>query len=114
MGESVLGHPPPCFVLCTGRSAPVLVLLLLLILLGLRRILGQPLHLCAALFPIVLASAGCCAAVLVCRNWLLPHGNLCTVAVCTLAGGTVYLAILQLFRLLQPKKAHCGTLRSTS
>ena len=32
MGESVLGHPPPCFVLCTGRSAPVLVLLLLLIL----------------------------------------------------------------------------------
>ena len=33
MGESVLGHPPPCFVLCTGRSAPVLVLLLLLLLL---------------------------------------------------------------------------------
>ena len=32
MGESVLGHPPPCFVLCTGRSAPVLVLLLLLVL----------------------------------------------------------------------------------
>ena len=32
MGEGVLGHPPPCFVLCTGRSAPVLVLLLLLIL----------------------------------------------------------------------------------
>ena len=33
MGESVLGHPPPCFVLCTGRSAPVLVLLVLLLLL---------------------------------------------------------------------------------
>ena len=32
MGEGVLGHSPPCFVLCTGRSAPVLVLLLLLIL----------------------------------------------------------------------------------
>ena len=32
MGESVLGHSPPCFVLCTGRSAPVLVLLLLLVL----------------------------------------------------------------------------------
>ena len=32
MGESVQGHSPPCFVLCTGRSAPVLVLLLLLIL----------------------------------------------------------------------------------
>ena len=32
MGEGVLGHAPPCFVLCTGRSAPVLVLLLLLIL----------------------------------------------------------------------------------
>ena len=33
MGESVLGHPPPCFVLCTGRSAPVLILLVLLLLL---------------------------------------------------------------------------------
>lgn len=32
MGEGVLGHPPPCFLLCTGRSAPVLVLLLLLVL----------------------------------------------------------------------------------
>ena len=39
MGESVLGHPPPCFVLCTGRSAPVLVLLLLLILLVLILVL---------------------------------------------------------------------------
>ena len=33
MGEGVLGHPPPCFVLCTGRSAPVLILLVLLLLL---------------------------------------------------------------------------------
>ena len=110
----LIPRPEFCIIGAGISTSACYLLLLLLILLGLRRILGQPLHLCAALFPIVLASAGCCAAVLVCRNWLLPHGNLCTVAVCTLAGGTVYLAILQLFRLLQPKKAHCGTLRSTS
>lgn len=110
----LIPRPEFCITGAGISTSACYLLLLLLILLGLRRILGQPLHLCAALFPVVLASAGCCAAVLVCRNWLLPHGNLCTVAVCTLAGGTVYLAILQLFRLLQPKKAHCGTLRSTS
>ena len=31
-GGECPGHSPPCFVLCTGRSAPVLVLLLLLVL----------------------------------------------------------------------------------
>ena len=58
MGESVLGHPPPCFVLCTGRSAPVLVLLVLLLLLVLILILVLVLLVLLLLILVLLIFAG--------------------------------------------------------
>ena len=58
MGESVLGHPPPCFVLCTGRSAPVLVLLLLLILILVLVLLALLLLILILLILVLLIFAG--------------------------------------------------------
>lgn len=58
MGESVLGHSPPCFVLCTGRSAPVLVLLLLLILILVLVLLVLLLLILVLLILVLLIFAG--------------------------------------------------------
>ena len=58
MGESVLGHSPPCFVLCTGRSAPVLVLLLLLILILVLVLLVLLLLIMVLLILVLLIFAG--------------------------------------------------------
>lgn len=58
MGEGVLGHTPPCFVLCTGRSAPVLVLLLLLILILVLVLLVLLLLILVLLILVLLIFAG--------------------------------------------------------
>lgn len=58
MEESVLGHSPPCFVLCTGRSAPVLVLLLLLILILVLVLLVLLLLILVLLILVLLIFAG--------------------------------------------------------
>ena len=58
MGESVFGHSPPCFVLCTGRSAPVLVLLLLLILILVLVLLVLLLLILVLLILVLLIFAG--------------------------------------------------------
>lgn len=90
--------PQPAFCISgagIATSACYLVLLIL-ILYSLHRVLGQPLYLFRALLPMILAAALCTTAVWLCWDWTQHWNRLLSVAICTAAGGCVYLVALHL------------------
>lgn len=99
----LISHPAFCITGAGIATSACYILLLIMILWGLRRVLGQRLHVGRRLLPLLLAAGACTAAAFLIYDATKAWKPIYAAALSTVGGGIVYLAALWLIHGKQKK-----------